>query len=252
MDTREDKRDEHELIAYRKSDDDLKIEPAPRMRGWIESLPGRFANRCLPLLIANQAGWFILNNRAFEAEWKGGRDQASLRIRYLRGTGPTWASSHFGYGILTFSLPYLFRTSQAFDLMVRGPANLPKDGIAPLEGIVETSWSVAPFTMNWQITRPKHKVRFEIDEPIAMLVPTRLADIERFEPRLESLEKNSRLKESYFAWRTSRAEFMKPVHPKDQGQQPATWQKHYMLGTSPDGTKALHHRQKLNLKRFSE
>lgn len=102
---------------------------------------GRFANRCLPLLIANQAGWFLLNNRAFEAEWKGERDQASLRIRYPRGTGRCWASSHFGHGILTFSLPYLFRTSQGFDLMARGPANLPKDGIASLEGIVETSWA---------------------------------------------------------------------------------------------------------------
>lgn len=240
------------LVAYVKGKDVVKIEPAPRTRGWMESLPGRFAHRCLPLLIANQAGWFLLNNRAFEAEWKGGRDQASLRIRYSRGTGHCWASSHFGYGILTFSLPYLFRTSQGFDLIARGPANMPKDGIAPLEGIVETSWAVAPFTMNWQFTRSRHRVRFEIDEPLAMLVPTRLADLEQFEPRLEPLEKNFRLKESYLAWRASRAEFMKPSHPSDQDRRPSSaWQKHYLLGTSPDGTKAPHHRQKLNLKRFS-
>jgi len=252
MDTRETKPHDHWIIAYCKGNDKLKLEPAPRTRGWMESLPGRFANRCLPLLVANQAGWFLLNNRAFEAEWKGGSAQASLRIRYLRGTGPCWASSHFGYGILTFSLPYLFRTSQGFYLLVRGPANLPKDGIAPLEGIVETDWAVAPFTMNWQFTRSKHRVRFEVDEPIAMLVPMRSTDIELFEPRLELLEGNPRLQESYLAWRESRAEFMRPMHAGDQAQPSSEWQKHYMLGTSPDGTKAPLHHQKLHLKSFKE
>jgi hypothetical protein len=42
---------------------------------------------------------------------------------------------------------------------------------------------------------------------------------------------------------------MLPPRP-DQMNDP-TWQKHYMLGTSPDGTTASEHRQKLKLAPFT-
>ncbi|HMZ02762.1 MAG TPA: DUF6065 family protein, partial [Burkholderiaceae bacterium] len=58
-------------------------------------------------------------------------------------------TSHFGSGILTFSLPYLFRTSPGYGMLVRGPTNCAKDGAAPLDGIVETDWAPYSFTMNW-------------------------------------------------------------------------------------------------------
>lgn len=51
--------------------------------------------------------------------------------------------SHFGAGVVTFTVPYLFRTPPSYNLHVRGPTNMPKDGIYPLEGIVETDWSQA-------------------------------------------------------------------------------------------------------------
>ena len=47
--------------------------------------------------------------------------------------------SHFGEAVLTFSLPYLFRTPRGVNLWVKGPSNWIKDGIQPLEGIVETA-----------------------------------------------------------------------------------------------------------------
>jgi hypothetical protein len=37
------------------------------------------------------------------------------------------AISHFGSGILTWNVPYLFRTPPGYNLLVRGPANWPKD-----------------------------------------------------------------------------------------------------------------------------
>ena len=42
------------------------------------------------------------------------------------------ALGHFGFGVLTFHVPCLFRTEVGFDLMVTGPINRPKDAIAPL------------------------------------------------------------------------------------------------------------------------
>ena len=80
-------------------------------------------------------------------------------------------TSHFGNGVVTFSIPYLFRMLRGINLWVKGPCNYIKDGVQPLEGIVETDWLPATFTMNWKLTRPHHRVRFERGEPICMLVP---------------------------------------------------------------------------------
>ena len=54
---------------------------------------------------------------------------------------------------------------------VKGPANHIKDGIQPLEGIVETDWLMSTFTMNWKLTRICEWVSFKKDEPFCMLVP---------------------------------------------------------------------------------
>src|SRR5437867_3258270 len=37
------------------------IVPAPATRSWIKATREAFAKRCLPLLMANQSGWFVLN-----------------------------------------------------------------------------------------------------------------------------------------------------------------------------------------------
>ncbi len=113
------------------------------------------------------------------------------------------AVSHFGHGILTWRLPFLFRTPVDTDLLMRGPANSPKDGIAPLEGMIETDWSPATATMNWQITRPDHVVRFVADEPIAMIVPSP-GDTSSSTPPGWNSCMTILAEESYSAWRLDR------------------------------------------------
>src|SRR5438105_10509762 len=143
------------LIAYPTSQQlTMEITPASRWRDWINAMEARWANRCLPLLIANQAGWALLNPVAFEATWDGSPAKESIRIDFA-GDDPPYplpVESHFGYGILTWSIPYLFRTPPGYNLLARGPANWPKDGVCALEGIVETDWTFSTFTMNWKIT----------------------------------------------------------------------------------------------------
>jgi len=126
----------------------MRLVPALRTRRWIEETDQRFATRCLPMLMANQSAWFILNHFAFCATWNGMNDKAAISIQASAPVPHDGATSHFGCGILTWTIPYLFRTSPGYNLLVRGPANLPKDGISPLEGIVETDWACATFTMN--------------------------------------------------------------------------------------------------------
>ena len=96
----------------------------------MEATDQRFANRCLPLLIANQAGWFLIGRHTVRVRWTGGRSPSSLTIEVLSGDGPCPAISHFGHGIVTWHVPYLFRTPPGYNLVVRGPANWPRDGIA--------------------------------------------------------------------------------------------------------------------------
>jgi hypothetical protein len=156
------------LLCYPVSGQPPKIVAAKAERGWMDATPGGFAYRCLPLNIANAHGWMILNPAAFVAQWDGNDGTDAVKIQAMAGDStPLTALSHFGSGILTFGIPALFRTDPGYDLMVTGPFNTPKDGIAPLTGIVETDWSPSTFTMNWKFTRKHHVVRFDRDEPIA-------------------------------------------------------------------------------------
>jgi len=246
------------LIAYRlTSQPSMRLARSPGSRGWMNATPTRFATRCLPMLIANEAGWMVLNSHPIRVTWNGNNDLAGVKIEYLFGPPPYYVSSHFGVGILTWNIPYLFRTPPGYNLLVRGPANWPKDGISPLEGIVETDWAVATFTMNWKFTRPDVAVTFAMGEPICMLVPQRRGELEAFRPVIADIASNPALQQAHEAWIKSREEFilhqakLRPEHP---GEAPDTrlWQKHYHRGTAPDGTQAVEHQRKLTLRDFED
>ena len=161
------------FTAYQLGPQAMPLIKAPASRDWMEATAVRFAYRCLPMVIANQHGWFLLNKHKISVIWSGGPDPAALKIDFLDGEEPRNAVSIFGGGILTFTVGYLFRTPPGWNLYVRGPANSPKDGIAALEGIVESDWTEGTFTMNWKITRPNHPIVFEAREPIAMISPVK-------------------------------------------------------------------------------
>ena len=101
--------------------------------------------------------------------------------------------SHFGFGVVTWNIPYVFRTPPGFNLLARGPANWPKDGACALEGLVETDWAFANFTMNWKLTRPDHPVTFEEGEPFCMIVPQRRGELESFDPEVCDMSDDAEL-----------------------------------------------------------
>jgi LPS sulfotransferase NodH len=157
------------LVAYALAQQTPALVTAPSDRDWMDATPKRFAYRCLPMVMANQAGWLVLNRHKLAVTWNGGVEPEALKIQFLSGQDPRSALSIFGSGILTFMMGYLFRTPRGYNIYVHGPANSPKDGVAALEGIAESDWTEATFTMNWKLTRPNHPVVFEENEPIAML-----------------------------------------------------------------------------------
>jgi hypothetical protein len=212
----------------------------------------RFAYRCLPLVMANQAGWILTSGRTVIARWNGGDGPEDLIVRSPDGEEPP-ASSQFGHGILSWEVPFLFRTSPGYNLLVRGPANWWKEGAAALEGVVETDWAVATFTMNWKLTRPDVPVRFEPDDPVCMLVPQRRGELESFEARLRSLRGEPELRRQYRAWERARNRVIAAAEeaaPSDGA--PVEWQLHYLRGTSPGGARAPEHQTTLHLDPFLE
>ena len=239
------------LIAHVIDGHHVDIRPAPVERDCMDATNQRFAYRCLPLNIANAYGWEVLCNAGFLAMWWGGEGLDSIVIEPDPGTIAP-AISHFGHGILTFHLPCLFGTEPGAELMVQGPINRPKDGIAALSGIIETDWSPYSFTMNWMFTRPGTPVRFEKGEPYCHIFPVRCGEIEDIEPELEVLSAYPELKRQHDAWTASRERFNVDLKQPGSDAQSDKWQKLYYRGLSPDGTQAAteSHRTRLRLQPF--
>jgi hypothetical protein len=169
-----------------------------------------------------------------------------------RDAGQYLPLSHFGNGILTWKLPLLFRTPPGYNLLVRGPANYPKDAVCPLEGIVETDWASATFSMSWKLTRKLMPVRFEVDEPICMIVPQRRAELEEFAPELRHIESDEDLqrKHEFFLGSRDAAKQIEQLARVAAGE-PVEWQGDYTRGNHTDGAAgAPDHQTRRHLRSF--
>lgn len=254
---------------------EMPLSTAAIDRAWMDAAPQRAPYRCLPLTIANQSGWWIPCPVSFTASWDGGLAKENVQIAFgshAEATG--WSSlfapivvsadqpspvahndarisSHFGNGVVTFSIPYLFRTPPGINLWVKGPPNYIKDGVQPLEGIVETDWLSATFTMNWKLTRPHHTVRFERGEPICMIVPVPRGLAEQLEPVYVPLDENPELAREYREWEKSRSTFNADLARLQPDAVKRGWQRDYMQGRTISGQEAQQHQTRLHLREFT-
>lgn len=249
---------EHEFIAFRPNKGETaQIVPAPATRDWMPQTNGGSARWCQPLSLANASGWEVLCPVGVTAVWDGGQALDALQVT---PDGPVDSSvaprSEFGTGILTFSIPFLMRTPRGYDLLVRGPANRPKDAVSPLEGLVETDWAVMTFTMNWQLTRPGVPVRWEVGEPICMLVPQRRDELESMRPEFRAFgtaPETRGLTKMALAQRRELQERTNTLHRFGlvrRGRD--TFERLYFRGRYPDGRKAPAHRAAVRLRPFAD
>lgn len=226
-----------ELLCYLYEGWDPRIRPATSRRDWMDATPEAFAYRCLPLNIANAHGWEILSPCSFEAEWTGGSRPEDVRITADAGANPLEVPvALFGQGVITFHIQALFRTPPGWNLWVGGPPNSPRDGIAPLGGVIETDWSPYTFTMNWQFTRPGHRIRFEAGDVICHLFPVERDTVESVTPRFLPIESEPDLKQAFEAWSASREAFQAEVALNPPSRPADKWQKLYYRGVMPDGS----------------
>jgi hypothetical protein len=237
------------LTLYQLNNMNPEVRVAPLERDWMEKTPNRFAYRCLPLNIANQHGWQILSPATFSATWDGDDRLESIRI-VSEAQPHLLPISHFGSGILTFSTWSLFRTEPGWDIFVTGPLNDPKDGIAPLSGVIETDWTEATFTMNWKFTRPNRPITFEKGEPICQLFPVRRGQLEEVTPVMTPIEANPDEAAAYAAWSQSRTDFNNSLKKLGAVAQQKGWQGDYFKGEGGPEKGTMRHRTKLRLKSF--
>ncbi len=241
----------HPLIAYPVGFiDGWEVNLCHQRRQWMNATPGEIAYRCLPLTMANQAGWVITCPVAFKAVWTSQEESPdSIRFTFDEACSEghkRQIRSHFGSGIITFTIPYLFRTIDGTSLLVRGLPNEAKPHCAPLEGLVETDWNIATFTMNWRILTPHVEISFEKGEPICFIQPVSLDLMEAMVPEIKSLESSPETQEAFKAWSASRASFN--ASPDRGGD----WQKHYHKGVDMKGEKRENHRTRVRLSAFKK
>lgn len=222
------------------------IRPARPRRDWMNRTPESYAYRCIPLSAANTMGWEILNPVHCEFRWNGLTPHSQVfvwRERELR-FGP---KSHFGSGVVTWELPFLFRTPPEYGLVVTGPANHDHPHIAPLDGFIRTDWLPFPFTMNWRITTPDVTVRFEEGEPIARVFPYPLGLLEQTRIELRDLSEDPDFAQRFGEWGERRQQNYREREARARSGQPgenpdleALWNRQYARGSGADGT-ALEH-----------
>jgi hypothetical protein len=238
-----------DLTAYRVGDTrDWTLTPASGKREWMDATMEKFAYRCLPLVMANQVGWVVGSPINFSASWSGKSETTAVTLRFPDGDHPgnRFISSHFGHGILTISLPWLFRTSAGYGLWVRGPTNSFKDCCQALDGIVETDWTPYTFTMNWRIMKRQTEIYFRKGEPVCMLVPYPLSLPEAVAPRHADIDDDAQLKLDFFHFASRRSGNIMKIHQTNQTQ----WSMDYMKGHLPDGTEVTTHRKAFKLHEF--
>ena len=218
----------HKLIAYQIYEDySAPIRPAPRERRWMEDADKKFPYRCLPLVIANQYGWEILSTHHVRASWDGTSGPEGLLVESLCGEGRSHCHSHFGEGVLTFQIPFLFKTPAGWNLMVRGPTNSPKDGIVALDGIIETDWAHSTFTMNWRFTRAC-TVEFALRDPFCLFFPIQRGVLEMFRGEFRMLEADREFEGKFRKWSASRDQFLSGLEKGKPEAVAQGWQKDYM------------------------
>ncbi|HEX5183784.1 MAG TPA: DUF6065 family protein [Allosphingosinicella sp.] len=219
------------LSCYKLHDFAMPIRAGQLARPWMDATPGHYAYRCTPLNIANTSGWEVLNTFDFTAEWNGGPGQRAITISPVAREGVPFniASSHFGKGILTFHLGWLFRTNPGWAIWAKGLPNKHRHKIAALEGIVETEWLQFPFTMNWRFTKPG-KVSFAIGDPIAFITLFPHGWIDAVQPTLHSISDDPDLHREFMEWRDSRSQFNKGLEERDENIMKIGWQGKYFKG----------------------
>ena len=215
------------LNLYDDTKDIFPIEKATYKRDWMDAYSHSFAYRCLPLKIANECGWIIKCPVDFDAIYTTDNDPTGSATVTIKGDQryKNYIISHFGRGVITFSLPFILRTPEPWCIWARGYPNHYKENVSFLEGIVETYWLHSTFTYNIRIIEKNKVVSFKKGEPLLFMTCININEINESSMCQNSLNNYPELKKGYDEWNISRANFN-----ANKSRPPTEWQKDYQKG----------------------
>jgi hypothetical protein len=234
---------------YKDSNNIFPIEKADYKREWMDKYDHSFAYRCLPLKIANESGWLVKSPIDFDLEYTNDTDfktSVKIDIDEKNSMYRNYIQSHFGRGVVTFSLPYIFRTEKPLCVWVRGYPNYFKENVSFLEGIIETYWLHSTFTYNIRLIEKNKIVSFKKGEPLFFITCINIQQLNNSSIVYDLIDNNIELKNAYNNWNISRANFNKSLRSPDD------WQKDYFKGIKQDNTIDSDHLTKIRTNIINE
>ena len=94
--------------------------------------------------------------------------------------------SWFGHGIFTILPRFFVQTSPQVNLLIKPVPNFYKRGVTPMEGLVETDWLKASFSLNFKLTEPEREITYKAGEPLVQLVPLARHYLEGFDAQVKT------------------------------------------------------------------
>ena len=206
------------------------VVPLTAKRNWMNESRDKFAYKCLPLNIANQYGFAVLCPADFTIDWWGGNDEKDVdfQIRSEDSYMENYLHSYFGGGTFTIHVDFVIRTPKGFSTYIRGVPNETKQGLKPLDAIVETDWLSYTFTYNFLLTEPG-SYSFKKGEPLFIFFPIERGTVENFELKESRLENDSDLLKDFDDYHRKRMDAIKVPLKKP------VWQYFYRDGVKASG-----------------
>lgn len=160
------------------------VKKPDRKRDWFEP----FFYNCLPIVIGNQYGFIITAEFGFNVIWNGGNNKDDIHITYIipedfnqDKTPILNVASNFGNGIISITLPTIFRTPPGVNIMTINPPNYIIKNVTVLSGVVETDNARVPFTFNIRLHEPNILTSFPKGTPLSGFIPIPRGFADKFE-----------------------------------------------------------------------
>ena len=208
------------------------VVPLTAKRDWMNKSRDKFAYKCIPLNIANQYGYAVLCPEDFTLDWWGGKEEKDVDFQVTSKDDyfKDHLHSYFGGGTFTIHVDFIIRTPEGFSTYIRGVPNETKQGLKPLDAIVETDWLSYTFTYNFLLTEPG-SYSFKKGEPLFVFFPIERNTVENFELIESHIKNNKELLEDFSHYHNKRIDAIKVPLKKP------VWQYFYRDGAKSSGEK---------------
>ena len=203
--------------GYRMPDETIPMKGKTK-RDWWEKVDGKtrdLAHFCLPLMMANGAGYYLRSSCHFTCEWDGKSD-TNAKINIIDKAPHGVVDDHSTYGGFTIQSAVNIQTENEGDyIWIKQIPNMYRPWFYPMEALIESWWGAGGATAGLVclLNRPG-KFEMKIGDPIAQMILVSKSDLE------SNLVFNDTPMEESYVWqkRRNRPEYAEggrtPGHPR--------------------------------------